>query len=215
MSREGVARQGISDSDCSENALKGKEELNVSFIMRSSGVIEDLIASQQYDLGFAETPQPRMSIQQTDFDLECVCILLRDDPRAEKEVVTPDDLDGRPMAVLFDEHGTAVQTEAAFRAAGRHFNKRLALRTFLPGLQFVAAGVCVMICDMITAYSHLIQAPENNRLAIRRFRPRISGCVSILTPGYATKSMVGQAFISEVHSTIARMQVEISNAVKQ
>ena len=49
-------------------------------------------------------------------------------------------LDGRPMVVLFDEHATAVQTEAAFRAAGRHFNKRLYLRTFLPGIQFVAAG---------------------------------------------------------------------------
>ena len=75
-----------------------------------------------------------------DYDLECVCVLRADDPLAHVPVITPDDLDGRPMAVLFEEHGTAVQTEAAFRSAGCRFNKRLELRTFRPGLEFVAAG---------------------------------------------------------------------------
>jgi DNA-binding transcriptional LysR family regulator len=194
--------------------LKGRSDLDVSLIMRSSDVIEDLIASQQYDLGFAETPQPRASIRQTDYDLECVCVLPKDDPLARAEIITPGDLDGRPMAVLFDEHGTAVQTEAAFRSAGCHFNKRIELRTFLPGLQFVAAGVCVMVCDMITAYSHLKQAPENEKLAIRRFSPNISNSVSILTPGYATQSMAGQAFIGELHTAVEQMQVEIRDALK-
>ncbi|SFM33564.1 DNA-binding transcriptional regulator, LysR family [Shimia aestuarii] len=191
--------------------LKDRGDLDVSLIMRSSDVIEDLIASQQYDLGFAETPQPRTSIRQTDYDLECVCVLSSNDPLSEADVVTPNDLDGRPMAVLFDEHGTAVQTEAAFRNAGCRFNKRLELRTFLPGLQFVAAGVCVMVCDMITAYSHLMQTPENERLSIRRFRPLISNSVSILTPGYATQSMVGQAFIAELQAAVQQMQADISD----
>lgn len=194
--------------------LKNRDDLGVSLIMRSSDVIEDLIASQQYDLGFAETPQPRASIRQTDYDLECICVLPKGDPLSSAKVVTPDDLDGRPMAVLFDEHGTAVQTEAAFRASGCHFNKRFELRTFLPGLQFVAAGVCVMVCDMFNAYSQLTQAPEKDRLTIRRFRPRISNSVSILTPGYATQSMAGQAFISELHAAVEQMQVEINDALK-
>ncbi|WP_311197236.1 LysR family transcriptional regulator [Aliiroseovarius crassostreae] len=193
--------------------LKDRDNLDVSFIMRSSDVIEDLIASQQYDLGFAETPKPRASIRQTDYNLECVCVVPKDDPLARVKVVTPDNLDGRPMAVLFDEHGTAVQTEAAFHAAGCHFNKRIELRTFLPGLQFVAEGVCVMVCDMITAYSHLFQTPENERLTIRRFSPQISNSVSILTPGYATQSMASQAFISVLHAAVEQMQAEIRDAL--
>lgn len=189
--------------------LIGKDDLNLSLIMRSSDVIEDLIASQQFDVGFAETPAPRASIQQTDYDLECVCVLRADDPLAGAAAVTPADLDGRPMAVLFEEHHTAVQLEAAFRAARSRFNKRLELRTFLPGLQFVAAGACAMVCDRITAYSHLLQAPEGSRLAIRRFRPRISSRVSILTPGYATQSMAGRAFIADLEAAMNRMQSEI------
>ena len=194
--------------------LRGRDELDVSLIMRSSDVIEDLIASQQFDVGFSETPQPRASIEQTDYDLECVCVLPAGDPLATAEVVTPNDLDGRPMAVLFEEHGTAVQTEAAFRAAGCRFNKRLELRTFLPGLQFVAAGVCVMVCDMITAYSHLLQAPEAARLAIRRFRPRISNSVSILTPGYATQSMASRAFVADLQTAVDQMRNDICDTLE-
>ena len=193
--------------------LNGRDDLEVSLSMRSSDVIEDLIASQQFDVGFSETPEPRASIKQTDYDLECVCILPPDDPLAGASVVTPHDLDGRPIAVLFEEHKTTVQTEAAFRDAGCHINKRLELRTFLPGLQFVAAGVCVMVCDMITAYSHLLQTDPQSRLAIRRFVPRISNRVSILTPGYATQSMVTGTFIADLHNAVDRMQTEIEQSL--
>jgi len=194
--------------------LKNRHDLEVSLIMRSSDVIEDLIASQQYDLGFSETPQSRTSIRQTDYDLECVCMLPKGDPLATADIVTPDDLDGRPMAALFGEHLSAVQTETAFRSAGCHFNKRIELRTFLPGVQLVAAGASVMICDMITAYSHLKQAPSDEKLSIRRFSPHISTSVSILTPGYATQSIVGKAFICELHSAVKKMQDEIHDALK-
>lgn len=194
--------------------LQDRDDLAVSLIMRSSDVIEDLIASQQFDVGFSETPQPRASILQTDYDLECVCVLPADDPLANIQVITPSDLDGRAMAVLFDEHRTAVQTEAAFRAAGCRFNKRLELRNFLPGLQFVAAGACVMVCDMITAYSHLLQAPMADRLAIRRFQPRISNSVSILTPAYATQSLAGSAFVSDLHKAVEQMQADIHNVLE-
>lgn len=193
--------------------MRGRDDLEMSLIMRSSDVIEDLVASQQFDVGFSETPQPRASILQTDYDLECVCILPSGDPLAARNEITPQDLDGRPMALLFNEHRTAVQTEAAFRAAGCRFNRRLELRTFLPGLQFVAAGACVMVCDMITAYSHLVQAPEGARLAVRRFRPRISNSVSILTPGYATRSMAADAFIRDLQQAVAEMQIDVQAAL--
>lgn len=193
--------------------LEGRDALEASLIMRSSDVIEDLIASQQFDVGFSETPQPRTSITQADYDLECVCILPKDDPLARADLVTPADLDGRPMAVLFDDHPTAIQTEAAFREAGRHFNKRLELRTFLPGLHFVEAGLCVMVCDMITAYSQLHLAQGQQRLAIRRFRPRISNSVSILTPGYATQSVVARAFIADLKQAVGQMQEVMGQAL--
>ncbi|NDR58807.1 LysR family transcriptional regulator [Aliiruegeria sabulilitoris] len=186
--------------------LAGKSDVDLSLIMRSSDVIEDLVASQQFDIGFAETPVRRASINQVDFDLECVCILPADDPLAQLVEITPEDLDGKPMALLFEQHTTATQTEAAFISAGALFNKRLELRTSLPGLEFVSEGFCYMVCDMITAYSHVLLGSGHRDLVMRRFRPRVSNSVSILRPAYASRARLEQAFSSHLTDAIQEMQ---------
>ena len=186
--------------------LADKRDVNLSLIMRSSDIIEDLVASQQFDIGFSETPVRRASIDQVDFDLECVCVLPADDPLAKRQVITPADLDGKPMAVLFEKHTTATQTEAAFVSAGSRFNRRLELRTSLPGLEFVSEGFCYMVCDMITAYSHVLQGSRQKDLTLRRFRPRVSNSVSILRPAYASRARLEKAFSSYLTDAIQEMQ---------
>lgn len=185
-----------------------KRDVGLSLIMRSSALIEDLVASQQFDIGFAETPARRASINQVDFDLECVCVLPADDPLAQLVEITPEDLDGKPMAVLFEQHTTATQTEAAFVSVGARFNKRLELRTSLPGLEFVSEGFCYMVCDLITAYSHVLQGSGQRELVMRRFRPRVSNSVSILRPAYAGRARLEQAFSSHLTDAIQEMQVK-------
>lgn len=188
--------------------LADKRDVELSLIMRSSAVIEDLVASQQFDIGLAETPMRRASVNQVDFDLECVCVLPADDPLAERTELTPADLDGKPMAVLFEEHATTRQTEAAFISAGARFNKRLELRTSLPGLEFVSQGFCYMICDLITAFSHVLQGSRQQDLVIRRFRPRVSNSVSILRPAYAGRARLEQEFSLHLTDAIHEMQAK-------
>lgn len=194
--------------------LKDKTNLEVVLTMRSSDVVEDLIASQQYDIGFSETPKTRTSIEQDDFDLECVCMMPANSELARKSIITPHDLHGKPMAILFDEHTTAKQTKAVFKSEGCDLHKKLELRTFLPGLQFVGAGSCYMICDMITAYSYVLQHGSTANLTIRSFRPRISNSVSVLTPGYATQAIAAQKFRSNLIEAIQVMQTEIEQMLK-
>ncbi|WP_397544166.1 LysR substrate-binding domain-containing protein [Roseovarius salis] len=193
--------------------LAGKDDLDVELVMRSSSVIEDMIASQQYDLGFCETPVRRASIDQTDFELECVCVMRADDPLAQQGEIGPRDLDGRPMAMLFENHDTTVQTAAVFERAGCTLKTRVELRTSLPGLQFVSAGMCYMICDMITAYGYIVQGRTAENLVVRRFRPLISTGVSILTPGYATKSLTARALSSHLERSIHEMQGAMQDAL--
>lgn len=190
--------------------LADKGNLEVVLTMRSSDVVEDLIASQQYDIGFSETPAKRASIDQTDFDLECVCMLPADDPLCKKFIITPHDLDNRPLAILFEDHTTAAQTKAAFESENCRLNKRIELRTFLPGIQFVSAGACVMICDMITAYSYMLQQGSGGNISIRSFRPRISNSVSVLAPGYATQALVAKNFRDTLTDGIHAMQEDVA-----
>lgn len=198
--------------------IAGRSELQVSLIMRSSDMIEDLIASQQFNVGFSETPsKPRAAIHQINYNLECVCVLPSNDPLTNLSVITPKELNGRAMAVLFDQHTTAIQTEDAFRQMGYHFNKKVELRTFLPGLQFVESGLCVMVCDMITAYSYMLQTANQpaseRRITFRRFEPKISNNVSILTPGYATQSLAAAQFIIEIQTAVEVMTRSIEKAI--
>ena len=186
--------------------LADKPDVGASLMMRSSTVIEDLIASQQFDVGFAETPARRNSIRQEDFALEYLCALPAADPLAARDHVTPEDLDDRPMATLFAEHSSYRQTAAAFAARGCRLRRRFELQTFLPGLSLVAAEQCCMICDMVTAYSHLRSPTDGPRVVFRRFRPAIISGLSILTPAHRPISLVAQKFCSELQAALIALR---------
>ncbi|MDN3720873.1 LysR substrate-binding domain-containing protein [Roseibium salinum] len=122
--------------------IADKPSVKVALASRTSTEIEELIAAQHYDIGFAETPRARNSFDQVDFDLECMCAIPASDPLAAREVITPTELDGYPLALLHHEHRSHKQTLARFRDAGVRFNQRFELQTASPGLRFVEAGLC-------------------------------------------------------------------------
>mgnify|MGYP003735460689 CR=1 FL=1 len=43
--------------------LKGRPAVKADLVMRSSLVVEDMIASQEFDIGLAETPPQRSSVR--------------------------------------------------------------------------------------------------------------------------------------------------------
>lgn len=174
--------------------LKDKPNVEVSLMMAASPIVTDWIASQQYDIGFAETPEPRRTIVQEEFDFPSMCALPRNDLLAAKEVITPQDLDGKPMALLYDDHPATIQTRAAFSAMGSQLKQRFELRTFLPALQLIASGLCYTVCDTISAISYENIFGEDGGLAFRPFEPSFSLSLSLMTPANRPLSMLVQEF---------------------
>lgn len=183
--------------------LRDKPDVSVSLMMRSSAVIEDWIASQQYDIGLAETPAPRGAFHRRVFDLEAVCAVPAGDPLADAPVVTPALCADRPAATLVDEHPVTRDTVAAFSEAGVPLNRRFELQTFAPGLELVRQGLCFCVCDPLTALSDRLAHPENPGLVMRPFLPRIPFSVSILTPAHRPMSLLTQAFARDLGQTLA------------
>ncbi len=189
--------------------LKDKSSVKIALASRPSAEIEELIAAQQFDIGIAETPRVRNSFDQVDFDLECMCALPATDPLASKEVITPAELEGYPLALLHAEHRSHRQTVARFRDAGVQFDQRFELQTALPGLKFVEAGLCALICDMITAY----KTQEKSRqgfgppmVVFRPFRPKVQNGLSILTPTHRPISIVAKDFCSDLGEAISNVR---------
>lgn len=184
------------------NFLRDKPDIEASLMMRSSPVVTDWIASQQYDIGFAETPEPRRTIISEVFALPGLCAVPKDDPLARKKVITPADLDGKPMAMLFDDHSISEQTRKAFNEVGARLNKRFELRTFLPALQLVSEGLCYTICEGLSAISHQESFGDQNSLVFRPFKPECFLNMSLLTPANRPLSLLVESFAEVLRAEI-------------
>ncbi len=181
--------------------LKGRDHVEAALMMRSSAIVDDLIASQEYDIGLAETPPRRASVQALDFALDCPVALHASSHLARKTEIRPEDLSGVPLATLFDEHSTWIETNRAFERAGAIVKRRFVLRTFLPALQFVRNGLCACICDRITASSF-----QDKDVVFRPFLPAITSQVSILTPAHRPGSLLSSEFRDKLIEALGKMK---------
>ena len=174
--------------------LQGRPDVDASLMMRASSVVSEWIASQQYDIGLAETPVPSPALHSRDFHLECVCAIPKGDPLADLEHIDARDLSGKPMAALQQGHPNLIATEQAFASQRAEFVHRFELRTFQPALTLVEKGLCYCVCDPISAagYSKLGRDPQP--VVFRPFRPYVSLDVSILQPAHRPASELAKAF---------------------
>jgi DNA-binding transcriptional LysR family regulator len=174
--------------------LEGRPEVNLSLMTRSSVVIQEWIASQQYDVGIAETPAPRRALDITAFDIPCVCAVPAAGALAAKQTIAPLDLDGQPMAALFKEHFTWVETAKAFADAGAKLERRFEVQNFLPALQLVEEGLCTCVCDPLSAISYAMSRGEEFGIVFRPFEPTVAYSIAVLTPAYRPLSLLAAAF---------------------
>ena len=182
--------------------LENRPGVKADLMMRSSQVVTDLVASQEYDIGLAEAPPPRTSIRSQCWDLECVLALPAENPFPQDRALTPQDLHDFPMATLFDDHSTNRATEAAFARAGAGLNRRFMLRTFLPAIQLVAHGMCASLVDRVTAKS----CPTGG-VVFRPFTPRITIAIAILEPAHRPQSLLAQAFRAELANCLDALEL--------
>ncbi|MEX3010774.1 LysR family transcriptional regulator [Hoeflea sp. TYP-13] len=182
--------------------VKTRPNIRMSLMMRSSRIIEELIASQQYDIGLAETPAPRGTISMQTFELNCVCAVHKEDPLASREWLSAGDLHEKPMAALFADHITLQKTKAAFADAKAHFNQHFELQTFLPALELVEQRLCYSVCDAITAASYQIYRERDPSLVFVPFRPTMTFPISILTPAHRPLSRAAEHFCEMLSETI-------------
>jgi len=174
--------------------MRDKPRVKVSLMMRASAIIEEWIASQQYDIGLAETPPPNPMLAIQTFELPCTCAVRRDDPLSEKTMITAQDLDGLPLATLQEGHPNLTATRAAFQKAGACLQQRFELRNYQPALKLVEEGLCYCICDPMTASSYFDYREHNSILVFKPFTPVIPLSVSILHPAHRPASLLTEKF---------------------
>lgn len=180
--------------------LHDRPEVMVSLQPRSSPKIHEWLESQQFDIGIAEpTDHPAIDIELLEF--RCVCVLPKGHYLANKDVITPKDLDGLPFISLNSDHMTTHQMANAFRAAGAKRNISVETRLFAPACAFVAEGRGVAIADPITAAECKCWG-----IVARRFEPAITFEFGILYPAHRPHSLLIDEFVSVLKERIKPYQ---------
>ena len=185
--------------------LRSRPHVKASLMMRSSAVVADWIASQQYDIGFAETPPPRQTIREDNFAFPCLCAMPKGDPLSRKRRITPRDLEDLPLAMLYRDHPLSVQLRAAFESDGVRLNRRFELATQHPALQLVSEGLCYAVCESISAFSHTQIFGSRSGIAFKPFDPTLSLNMSLMVPANRPLSMLADEFAKELKIEIAKL----------
>ena len=136
---------------------------------------------------------------------ECMCAMPADDPMAARDVITVNDLDGKPIAALHTEHETYTYTASAFRDAGCAFNVRFQAQFFIPLFTFVEAGQGYSIIDPLSAESYKSFRTDDARIVFKPFRPAIPLVVSIMTPAHRSLSRLASAFARALRDEVRRI----------
>lgn len=184
--------------------LKGRPEVEASLIMRSSDVVAESIASQQYDLGFGESLEPRQSILAENFSFPCLCGVPASSALSRKDHVTATDLSGLPMAMLYEEHSISRRLRAVFEIADAQLNKRFEFRTYSPALMMVSKGLGVVVCDSFSALSHQMNFGQNSHIVFRPFIPTIYLEMSLMTPANRPLSLLAKTLFDTVSGELER-----------
>ena len=184
--------------DLIDNFLKKRSEVKISLITKSSSNIESLISTQQYDMGFADMNQLEEShsnlINYERISIPCLCALNVNDPLSAKAQIDARDLDNKPLAALYEDHSTRLQTETAFATAKSTLNICFQAQYFIPLLTFIERGRACAVVDLLSAISYQLYRPENPQIVFKPFSPDIKLDTAIMTPSHRPASKLATQF---------------------
>lgn len=178
--------------------VEDKPAVNCELVSRSSDVVQQLIAAQQYDIGIADyvaSKEANSSLFSREvFEFECLCAINRSHPLASVDRISPEMLGGVPLACLYDQHQVTKSLKKVFAERGVNMNPRFSTQYFVPILRFVESGLAVGIVDPIAADGYVASARSEPGVVFRSLSVLLPHRVNILIPAFRHVSLVAEGF---------------------
>ena len=171
---------------------------------QSSTRVQESVASQQFDLGFAETPEKSELYSAKDFQLMTVIALREDHPLSSLPVLTAEDLDGIPFATHLPDHHLTRKLKATFDSAGVQLKVPFYLQNAASQYALVESGQAVGFMSLLSVwiYKQLNQYQPGKQVVFRPFSPQINQTVSLITPVHRSLSQICQQFTYDFEVSI-------------
>ena len=183
--------------------------VKATVLSRSSNAVRQLVRSQQYDLGLAdyepENPTEGSLLTVEIFEFDCLCAIPAGHDLAKKSVIEFDDMDDVPIASLFTDHPTRIETERAFANAGAVFIPQFETNHFIMLLSFVRRGLACAIVDPLAAESHRLFSENSELIQFRPLNMNITFSVEKLTPSFRSPSILARSFDDHLRDELLRL----------
>ncbi len=176
--------------------VKTREDLTISLVSQSSERVYERLASQRFDLGFAEVATESPLVNADVVAMDCVCAVSSSDPLAKKTVITPADLEGRALASFLPRHFIRQRLHEIFEAEGRELCVRFEVQNAASQYIFVEEGLACGVMSPLSAHNYRITRSGRHRIAFIPFRPKVPYPIAVLTPAHKPLSRLARAFAS-------------------
>ncbi|MEM8554838.1 MAG: LysR family transcriptional regulator [Pseudomonadota bacterium] len=178
--------------------ISGNKNINVSIMARSSVQIAELVRAQNIDFGFADALDDMDDIDGTHLfsadviEGRCFVAVPLGHPLAGRHSLALEDLSGENLGTLQSNHAHRRDLEDRFARAQLAFQSTVESQTFLPILQFVAAGQCCAILDPLTV-AHVDRTGDlSKELAILPLQEAVWYRYAIFSPNHRPISLLAQ-----------------------
>lgn len=168
-----------------------RPDISVALQIHSSQKVLQCIASQQFELGFAERSVSHPAVaSETLREVPMVAVLPIGHRLAEREALTPQDMEGESFISLGLNYAIRQQIDAVFKAANVERRLQAETQLSLAAGHMVASGSGLSIIDPITA-DYLTRM---NQVVVRSFEPSVSYAYQMLFPRHRPRSQICEAF---------------------
>lgn len=158
--------------------------------------VRDLIASGEFDVGLAaEEIDVEGVAHQTFASSKALCAIPIRHPLADRQVITPADIDGLPMVAYVPEDRGRQRLDRILAEAGS--KPRIVIETIY------AATVCALVAEGVGVgfvNPHSVAGLDSSRIALRPFEPVLRTKTLLILPPERPKSELVRHFIDALMS---------------
>ena len=175
-----------------------RPDMSISFQSQYSSIIQEWIVSGLFEIGICEGPIFHDGLNVQTFESEMFLVLPETHPLGKKQILQPDDLAEEQFVVMGPEHVTNRRMREALEAKGLNMRTRVHTHMFKNVLSFVKEGMGIALLDRFA-----LEFDQEGGFIWRRFEPRISMQMAIVTSRNRPLSAVGQDFLEVLEERLA------------
>ena len=185
------------------------EHKDAHFYLRAqtSARVHESIASQQFDVGFAENPDKSELYLTKDFSLPTMIALPDGHSLSNHRMLSPKNLNNVPFATFLPEHDLTIQLRAAFESADAKLNIPFFLQNAAAQYSIVETGHAVGFMSLLSVwlYQENWERRSTKKIIFRPFSPRIYQNISLITPRHRPLPRISQLFAAKLEKSVHRI----------